>query len=292
MEQTLVRLSESQLDQLDLDLAIAESKLNPGAMLKVRGPAGEESREVPGREDLAEVRSDIKKTLREGVHIARSARSYPLIPLFRQNKVELPAELRVLHTEMHYDFYLVNVTFSCLLEKDQFPLKAELALNLNDDVQDPARHTRPIRIFPDRKDRVLFSVDVEGSVELDAEMNIGIPPVGLPHIAAAEASADAHLKGKIVWGPYSIQLRKAAIEVTGINDPTIQWRYDLASELAGHNDFNSFLILMVPREAASLQISAQLGVVPCKRTWWVLRSVLPPLSDRTDLPVEIVRSAR
>lgn len=283
----LIKLNEEELDTLDRRLTIASSKLKPGE-LRGTGLLGERI-EVPRKEGIEETKKEIIDEYKEGVEIADQTESRPLIPLFKAAKVELPPEIKVDNEQMRYDFYWVEVTFSSLLPKSQFLLSAELKLMLSDDVREPARRIRPIRLFPDRKDIDLFKIDLEGGIGIDQNMNISVPMVGANLLPFKEVAMDAKMKAKIVVGPFHFGFRKAAIEVKGKGDQFIHWRYNLQSELYGTNDFKSVLVLKIAEEATDVQISASLGVTPCKRRWLIFKDVLPPISDQRTLPVELMK---
>jgi len=282
----LIKLNEEELDTLDRRLSIASSKLTPGE-LRGTGLQGERI-EVPKKRGIEETKEEIKESYKKGVEIASQTESRPLISLFKAAKVELPPEIKVDNQQMRYNFYWVEVTFSSLLPKSQFLLSAELELTLSDDVRDSARRTRPIRLFPDRKDIDLFKIDLEGAIGIDQNMNISVPMVGAKLLPFKEVAIDAKIKAKIVVGPFHFGFRKAAIEVKGKSDQFIHWRYNLQSELYGTNDFKSVLVLKIAEEATDVQISASLGVIPCKRRWLIFKDVLPPISDQRTLPVELV----
>lgn len=283
----LIKLSEEELDTLDRRLSIASSKLTPGEM-RGTGLQGERI-EVPKKRGIEKTKEEIKENYQKGVEIASQTESRPLISLFKAAKVELPPEIKVDKQQMHYNFYWVEVTFSSLLPKSQFLLSSELELTLSDDVHDSARRTRPIRLFPDRKDIDLFKIDLEGAIGIDQSMNISVPMLGTNLLPFKKAAIDANVKAKIVVGPFHFGFRKAAIEVKGKSDQFIHWRYNLQSELYGTNDFKSVLVLKIAEEATDVQISASLGVVPCKRRWLIFKEVLPPISDQRTLPVELVK---
>jgi hypothetical protein len=211
------------------------------------------------------------------------------VPLFAAAKAPLPAEIQVDHEQMGYDFYLVEVTFSSLLPPEQYLAKAELGLKISDDVKEPARRTRPVRLFPGRKDLNLFSVDLEGAVGLDAGMNFSIPMAGNQLLAFGKLTTDAKVKANLVAGPFHFQFRRAAIEVKGESDQLILWRYNLQSELRGTNDFKSVLVLKVSREARAVSLGVTLGVTRCQHRWLVFREHLPQLTDTQVLPVELVK---
>lgn len=277
----IVRLDEEKLKDLENQLSAAESELIESVRRRGKGMPEVELK------GLAEARSEIIETYRTGVRIAPQAESQPLIPLFEAAKVELPPEFRVDYEQMRYIFYLVTVTFSILLPKDQTPLKAELALILKDDIKDPARRTRVIRLFPGRKDVQFFSADIEGAFMLNAHMDLHSPLVGSKILPFSNVEASAGLKSGIVYGPFKFQFRKAMVEVTGESDQQVFWRYNLASELTGANDFKSILVLKIAEEAKSVEIAASLGVVPYKRQWLLFKEKLPLLPDDRILPVEL-----
>jgi hypothetical protein len=287
----IARLNEDDIDDLERRLAIAMSKLTPGTSRRVRGPEKEMVLETPGQHELKEVTSEIIENARLGVRIAPQTESRPLIPLFKAAKVELPPEIKIDHEQMRYEFYSVEVIFSILLPKDQFPLSAELELYLTDDAQVTARRTRPIRLFPSRKDLQLFEADLEGAVGIDASLNMSSPTLQgtpLPFPLSGDVTANAKLKAGFVIGPLRFPFRKAAVEVRGESDQSLFWRYTLRSELSERNEFKSVLILKVAEEVSSVQIAASLGVVPSKRSWLLFRNILPQLTSKVTLPVETV----
>ncbi|MDP3230592.1 MAG: hypothetical protein Q8N13_21820 [Acidovorax sp.] len=276
-----VRLDEESLKNLDNQLTSEIHKTVPlrkGSMPKVSGL----------EKELTQVKGDITQFFRNGIDISSQAETRPLLPLLKAAHVELPPDLRVDHEEQKYDFYWVEVVFSCLLENDVFPRSAVFALTLVDDVKDPARRTRPIRLFPDRKDIQIFAIDTEGAIGIDASFNFVVPQVRSEIIPFQKIEGDAKLKSGITLGPFKYSFRKAAIEVKGTSDQDILWRYNLKSELCGANEFKSILILKVPQEAKSVKIKANLGVVPCKKSWFSFnRTELPQLTDQTTLFVEL-----
>ncbi len=291
----VVQLGEDELGTLERRLAIAISRLTPGAISTVRGAGQEITQKIPEQVELETVAKDILTRAKTGVRIAPLIESRPLIPLFRAAKVDLPPEIKVDHEELHYDFYYVEVTFSILLSQEEFPLSAEFHLTLTDDAQDAARHVRPIRLFPGRKDIQFFSVDVEGAIGIDASMNIATPNISAPlgvvfptfSEVSAKVAADAHLKASFVIGPLTFPFRKAAVEVRGESDQDVYWRYNLQSELNGTNSFKSVLVLKVAQEISSVQMSGLLRVVPCKHRWLIFKEILPDLSDKMPLKIEL-----
>jgi hypothetical protein len=288
---TVARLDEDEVYKLERRLAIELNKLTPGETSRVRGPGSDMTMATPARRELEQITKEIIKNAEEGVHIASHAESHPLIPVFKAAKIELPPELKVDHDQMRYDFYSVEVTFSILLPKEQFPLSATLALNLSDDSPNQARRARPIRLFPGRKDIQFFKVDVEGKVGIDACLNFSMPQLGLPLSPVVQlggsASADAGVKAALVIGPLTFPFRKAALEVKGESDQHIVWRYNMESELSGNNEFKSVLILKIPQEVRSVTMSAALLVVPARRSWLILKSILPELPAQATLPIEL-----
>jgi hypothetical protein len=290
------RLSEDELDILERRLDIAIARLLSGDSFRVRGLEKGINRitKVPGQGELEMVAQEVMKTARVGVRIAPLVESRPLVPLFEAAKIDLPPEVKVDHEQMKYDFYCVESTFSILLSRDQFPLSAELDITLTDDAHNTARSTRPLRLFPGRKDIRFFTADLEGGVGIDASMNISTPEVGLQLPTFAQVSTkmamDARLKANFVVGPLTFPFRRAAIEVIGESDQRIFWRYNLQSELKGANVFKSVLILKVPQEVQSAQMETTLSVIPCTHRWLVFRNMLPKLSDTRSLIVELTSS--
>lgn len=282
-----VHFDDEQLEDLERRLTIAASRLTPRSSVLVRGK--KLAPVAPRPKELQATQQEILNHYRKGVKIASQAESRPLLPLFRAAKQPLPPELQVDHEKLHYDFYTVGVIFSSLLPKDQFLVSAELQINLTDDVKDPARATRPIRLFPAHKDRQYFSIDLEGAVGLSASLDFSPLQAGDALMPFGKATADAELKAGLLLGPIKFQFRKAAIEVIGESDQNIVWRYNLLSECMGTNEVKSHLVLKIAREARQVAMAVSLRVVPCKRKWLVFRDYLPALSDTLDLPVELAK---
>jgi hypothetical protein len=205
-------------------------------------------------------------------------------------KMEMPADLKVQSEQQNYDFHLVQLIFNVLLPKNQYALNAEFIVNIIDDVDQQQRKARPIRLFPDRKDVTLFTIDFMGAVGIDAGMSIlsSLDGVKLPTIV--NFNMDAKIKSKILIGPLSFQYRKAALEVIGESDYNVRWRYNLASELTGTNQFKSFIILKTAKEAKSVSLKSQLSIQPYKRRWPIYKDKLEPIASDKVLQVEIVRS--
>jgi hypothetical protein len=246
------------------------------------------SRSTPEQySELIEARPEIIENARKGVKIASQAQSLPLIQLFNEAKVELPPEFKVANMQ-NYNFYLVQVTFSTLLERDQFPLSAELDITIKDNVEKSERRVHPIRLFPGRRDIQYFNADIEGAIGIDANMNI-VSPVSMQNVVDfAKVMADARLKARFVVGPFQFHFRKTVIEVSGVNDQNVLWRYNDLSENTGTNDFTSALVLKVAKEASDIKMEVSVGIVPCKRKWFLVKDLLPKLSDHMILPIEIL----
>ncbi|HET7643632.1 MAG TPA: hypothetical protein VFK40_09000 [Nitrososphaeraceae archaeon] len=143
----------------------------------------------------------------------------------------MPPDLRVQSAEQNYDFHLVQLIFNILLPKNQYPLNAEFVVDVIDDVSQVHCKSRPIRLFPDRKDITLFRIDFDGAIGVDAGMGIlsSLDGINLPTLA--NFNMDAKIKAKILIGPFSFQYRKAALEVKGEGDYNVIWRYNLSSQL-------------------------------------------------------------
>jgi hypothetical protein len=277
--------NEPHREALNRDPAAPE--LDPGARLP-------SERSAEPRLDLEEIASECLEEAKSGVEIASQAESTPLIPLLQAAEVKPSPEVKVAHELQRYDFYLVEVTFSILLDRDEYARSAALELTISDDVAQAERRVRPIQLFPARKDRELFRVDLEGGVGIDAGFNLSVP---LEALAAAVptvlpfAKLDAGLKAKagIVVGPVSFPFRKAAVEVKGSSSQEVAWRYNLQSELMGTNEFKSLLVLKVPQEARRVKMDLRLGVKPGKRRWRILgNDPIPELSDHASLGVELL----
>lgn len=233
------------------------------------------------------IKEDILSTYKNGISISPAIESEPLIPLFNAQNIALPAQIKVDHDQMNYDFYLAQIIFNVLLPQDQFPDYAEFALRIKDDVKESVRQTRPIQLFPAEKHVNLFKIDVEGGVGVDAKMNLSVPAIqGLP---ISKFDVDGHAKANFVAGPFDFQFSKATIEVVGEGSQDIIWRYNVKSEVSGKNMLKSFLILKIAQEAKDVKISASLKIRPWKSKWHGIGHTALPVLDayRPDMVVEL-----
>ena len=286
------QLDEEQLERLERQLQIDLVHLTPGSLRSTREVAGEVDQVVvPERMNLEEAAKDLLDFARSGVRIAPQTESRPLVPLYEARGLPLPPEIRVDIEKLRYAYYLVELTFTLMLADDLRPLSADFGVRLDDDVADQSRRLRATQLFPDRADAELFRADVEGQVGLDANMRIGIPeavaqllPVGAP-----AGEVEAGLKAQIVVGPFSFPFRKAKIEVAGVSDQDIVWRYRLESALWGANVFKSIIVVKIAEEAGRAELGASLSVVPYKRKWAVFKERLPALKAASRSTIELVR---
>jgi len=281
----LARLDADALDALDEALVIESARFK-GTPELFRGV----DKLAPPTSAFSEIRDEILKAYKEGVTIAPQTESRPLIPLYKAAKLKLPPEIQVDHQTGHYDFYLVQVIFGTTLPSDQYPLKSELTIKLQDDVTDTTRRTRPVSLFPSRRDIVLFKADLNVDVTLDASLSFSAP-VPTPG-AVGKAKADAGIKSKLSIGPLHFVVRKAEVEVKGEGSQDILWRYAFDQHVTGANDFKSFLVLKVAQEARSCEMTAAIALVPCKPRWLLFKKVLPAIHHELVLPVTLVRTSK
>lgn len=288
----VAKLDTDGLDRLERQLAIqAESLLAVGQpVLRGAEREGNVVTDDRTRSELAAASQDIVASYARGVQIAPQTESRPLIPLFEASGRPVPPEMKVDHETMGYDFYSVEVVFTILLPVDEYPLSAEFDLQINDDVANPARKTRPIQLFPGRQDIEYFRADFEGAVGINADMKLSLPlSAAGALIPFLQVSPEARLKAGIVVGPLSFPFRKAAIEVIGEQSQKVHWRYNLQTTLKGANTFKSILILKIANEARSVGFDATLNIVPHKASWHPFTQQLPPIPAQGRLPVELAR---
>ena len=281
LEVQKIKLQEEDLESLERQLMIASSKgdfRNGGKRL---GFKHEES------EDLTEIADEIIENVRYGVDIASFSESHPLIPMFKIEGKKVPPKFAVDYEKMGYDFYLVEVSFKTMLANDQYPLKAQLNLVLQDDVSDKNRQIRPVSLFPSRTDVSLFKVDVEGGVGVNAEMGLSVPMADNAAIPLKKLEVNAKLKANMVVGPFSFSFRKSEIQVSGEQSSNIQWRYNFQSVITGTHDFKCMMILKTAREARQAKMQVQLKVVPAKEHWLFFKKLLPELTDSRELHIEL-----
>lgn len=289
LEKRIIHLESEELDNLERKLYIKSSKLAPGKHRSIVRGTQEEDITIPEKNELEESCEEIATTYKNGIEIAPHVESLPLIPLFEAKGIELPGELQVESKIKHYKFYQADIICSMIFEKGVFPLSAELGVTIDDDSTDKVRKTRPIKLFPDRKDITRFSVDVEGSVGIDAGMNFTVPtgPEGIIPFANVHAELDANTKASIVAGPFNYQFKQAAVEVIGTGTDHPYWRYNLKSELSGMNEFKSTLILKVAEQTTKVNFTINFSVIPCKRKWLAFDDALPKLTDEISASIEI-----
>lgn len=282
-----VRLDEDQIGQLERRLAIAASKLDPGNKRGQHDSRPSAEADASGYPDLDMLITEIVEVGRNGIRIASQVESIPIIPLMEALRQPLPVDLKVAHDQSKYVFYIAQVIFSVLLPADQYARFATLEITLKDDVNDSVRRSRPIRLFPARKDINLFTINLGGGIGVDAGINLTVPQIDNQIIPFARASVDANIKNSFVFGPIEFPFRQAEIEVLGEADQHIVWRYNLESAFYGTNEFKSFLILKVAEEARSLDMDVVLKIIPCNPRWLLFERLLPELTDRKLLPVEL-----
>jgi hypothetical protein len=279
----VAKLDSNALDALEEDLTLASSRLSEGPS-RSRGAAARRA-----TTDLSAIRDDILKSYKTGVTIAPQTETTPLIPLYRAAKQALPPQIQVDHEGSRYDFYLVQIIFGTTLPSDQYPLAAEFTLKLEDDIADGARRTRPLSLFPARRDVDLFRADLNVDVDLDVSLNFSVPiPDGLPVTGKVDAGAKSTVSLGV--GPFHFAVRKALVEVSGEGSQDILWRYQFDQRVTGANDFKSLMVLKVAQEARRVKIAAAIAMTPCKAHWLVFKEVLPQIRDDVDLPVELVPS--
>jgi hypothetical protein len=237
-------------------------------------------------DETNQVRQEIIGILRRGVRVATHAESLPLLPLLEAAGADLPPTLQVAQQD-GYVFYVVEVTFSILLDEDEYPSRAEFAITINDDTTKDSRKSRPIQLFPKHKDRDLFRFDLEGGIGINAKMEFAVPMANEIMVPFTEINADAKLRAKFLVGPFEFRFRKAEIEVIGESSHEVGWRYNIHTPLRGANSFKSFLLLKVDREASRVELDTNLGVVPCRPTWVIFEKKLPVLRDSAKLAVEL-----
>lgn len=280
----MMQLDEEQLAELDDRLDLRRSQLMPGANRgSDHGTQAELPYGVERVEEIDEICSDIRETVRRGIHVAPHIEARPLVALFAAADSPLPPEFKVDVEELGYELYIAEAVFSATLEHQVGLSSAKFSLEFSDDITDPARGVRVVRLFPGRKDIELFRAEVAGSVGLDATMNLAS---GAP---APIASASATAKLSVVAGPFSFSFRRAALEVTGEGAAAASWNYRLEDELSARNDFKSIVVLKVAGEARRVDAVATLEVVPYKRRWALFKTVLPRLRKQRRIPIELRR---
>ena len=284
------RVSEKTLEGLERRLAIAKSKIQPG------GELGTNRDDLPleTRAQLDKIQKDIIRNATKPVPIKihAHAESIPLFELCKSAGVPPPPDLQAA-AALNYQFQLVQVIFSIFLPKGQFPVSAELTLQISDNVQNPTRQARPVRLFPGTQHKDLFRFDLEGGVGVDTQIQMTVPMEGQQLLPFASIKTDvaANLKAQFVFGPFSYRFRKAEIEVRGESDPSVVWKYNCDSKLLGTNEFKHIFVLKVAEEATAVNLTVSAGVTPCENKWYIFLKDLPEVTDQQTLQVELLKAS-
>lgn len=282
------QLPEDEFDVLERRLTLDISRLTPGTFRSTAEIVEEPDEvEVPRREQLREAAEDLLAHARHGISIAAQVESRSLVALFEAADEKLPPTV-VADQALGYEYYVVEVTTTTLLPEDQRPLSAKLAIRLGDDVAEEARRLRPYRLFPAREDVELFSVNLEGAVGLNANLDVSVPGAVSGILPFSSVGAEAKVNAGIVVGPYRFPFRKAKIEVIGEADQNIVWFYNMQSALWGTNIFKSILVLKIAREATTAEMGIALSLVPYKRFWLIFKDRLPELRASAGKPIELL----
>lgn len=284
--------ASADVDEKALRTALSAKAKQIPANLRAGGPGGPASAvgEAPQGDTLVIV-DEIIASAKQPVAMTPFAESRSLIELVKATAgAELPPEFKVDHEQQAYDFYWVEFGFSIMLDEDQFPRSAELGVVIDEEGPEGPRRTRPVRVFPDRKDAELFSVDVVGGVGLDAGFSFSVPGEANTVLPLVDVEADANVKAKLRFGPYSFSFRRAAVKVVGTGADRVYWEYTPKSELRGTNEFKSILLLKVAQETTRVTLKTAVKVVPCRRKWVFFSDELPAKGCAQDIEVELVRS--
>lgn len=229
--------------------------------------------------------------VRRGVRLVPFAETTPLLPLYRKKNQEVPPELAVAHEEQGYEFFLVQLTFSLRLEDDESPDRAEFVVEIHDGVEGP-RATRTVEVFPKRADVRWFEASGELAVNLESSLKFSVEAANQAGKAKAEGGVE--VKGKVLAGPFHIEVGQTQLTVAGESDREIAWIYQVHRALAGKSDFQSFLVLKIARETlereeGKVSLQAKIGVRTYRRTWktlW-LKDTLPVLHAKADLELDL-----
>ncbi|AFS80369.1 hypothetical protein NKOR_02355 [Candidatus Nitrosopumilus koreensis AR1] len=284
-----VSFDKTQIRSLERKLEFDRDASQPGKIRTVKRGTITEQIQVPELNIQKQFDDEIIKTYEDGIRISSQIDSTPLIPMYKNAEQKIPPKIITQHETMKYDFYLIEFFFGLMLKKGLFPKTAQLNVKLSDDVVKDNRKTFPTQLFPGRKDKKYFEANVSGSFGINADLEFSVPEVIGQPIPFADVKVDGNLKSNFILGPFQYEYKKASIEVSGLNDPEIFWKYNMESELHGTNDFKSIMILKVAQEAKSVQMKVKLGVIPYKKEWHRLsHEELPLLTDEITQEVELI----
>ncbi len=219
------------------------------------------------------------------VKLASNFETTPIVPYFKNKGVDLPQEIKTA-IETKYDFYSVEVTFRSIIDEHDIYLKrAELTIEITDDVEKRERQTRVYKLFPDGIYKDYFKAHAGGKIALDAGLNFALNiPEELAELIDAKIKPEVGINTGIDFDLGSYAFRKAKVEAMGESDKEAVWIYNMSYSEKKNDDYKSIVILKVPEEAKKVAIYAKLKVSPYRTRWdWknLFRSKselqLPPL---------------
>ncbi len=232
-------------------------------------------------------KKDIMDVYNKGVTVklASNFETLPIVYYFKNKGVDLPQEIKSA-IETKYDFYSVEITFRSIIDEHDIYLKrAELTIEITDDVEKKERQTRVYKLFPDGIYKDYFKAYAEGKIALDAGLNFSLSiPDELAELIDAKIKPEACIDAGIDFDLGSYTFRKAKVEAMGESDKEAVWIYNMNYSEKKNDDYKSIVILKVPEEAKKVTMCARLKVSPCRTRWdWknLFRSKselqLPPL---------------
>lgn len=242
------------------------------------------------RKEVNDVFEDIKNTYHFGVPVklANCFRTYPLIPYFKAQKAEIHPGIKTLYEKMKYDFYLIEVNFSSLLESNQYLRHAKLNVTLQDDIVKEERKSRFYKIYPENEYQKYFTAYFKGKVGIDANLDFKFNIPNIPEVFEAHIEPVTEIKAGFDLDLGEKTFRRAKIETGGQNFLQAYWIYNMSSDEYKNDDYMSSAILQIPREAKTVTVKAELYVSPYKDIWWWFDELLPPITvEPVELKVEL-----
>lgn len=272
-------MSGEELDELESDLIDLETDMRPPLR---RG--GDQKTEAIEAVEPSSIRREIVGIYHNGVDIASAVTVYPLIELLNAGSQPIPPHLVVASKEA--DVYVLQITFAIRLIEGISPEKAEFAVEL---INHNKEGEMPIVIsfFPQETRETLLKATTQAKVGLSGNLNFAVPSEVAIATGLPEASAKIEVTSSFIIGPFNFELRKARILADGINQSRVQWKYLLASDLAGSSEFQSWVVVRVPKNLLALTIKANIGILPYKREWGLFKTRLRPMYGKLEKKINL-----
>ncbi|MBT2582605.1 hypothetical protein [Planococcus sp. ISL-109] len=285
-----VNLNQQELNELRAQLEDSFPQTQTEELDSVRGILGKEP-DISIKENVEEILNTYKK----GVEIAKKFNSYPLIPLFKKEKKEIPPHIEI-STDVHgYTYHVLKIVFDIWIPENEsiFLRKVELALNITDDVEDKTRLTVADSFFPENQYQDIFNFNGKLEVGIDSNFKIGVNSIKInTPVGGVEAGAKLNTKfsSDLIMNLGVLTFQLAQIEAKGKANNKVLWKFHTQLKNTSHE---CIVILQVPKEATQVTIDVATKAYPFKHGPWSLFSKdLPPWYDRHTMNIELGQQAK